>query len=332
MKIIVIILTLSMAYIKEIRNYMTLILTAIWALYTIYQIIKLLKIKDKKIVSKKVLNHLPNDNYPSHIRYLYKRKVDAKTFVCTIFELIIKDSISLKRNNGEYYFIDNKIDDEELTSNQSSVKNILFMDIGNGDNVSLSTIKRSCNKNAGYIANIIKEWKITCEYECIKDKYFKSIKNILEDYLFYFVISFIIAFYNVVFTKHIIVAIVIFITTSLLSVITNNLKKISEESITEYKEWIEFKNYIDKSNELSLLDNNTLEIYSLYAYVLDSYKSFKEVLMKKYLQDNKVFENSVILSIMNASIFDDIEKIICNGISSASIRSCIYIKNKGRRV
>ena len=332
MKVIVIILTLSMACIKEIRNYMTLILTIFWALYTIYQIIKLLKIKDKKIVSKKVLNHLPNDNYPSHIRYLYKRKIDAKTFVCTIFELILKNSISLKRSNEEYYFIDNKIKDEELTNNQNNVKKILFMDIGNKENVSLSSIKKCCKKNIGYMSSVIKEWKMTCEYECVKDKYFKSIKNILEDYLFYLVISFIIAFYNVVFTKHIFIAIVIFLIAAIVSVITNNLKKISEESIEEYKKWLEFKNYIDKSNDLNMLDNNTLELYSLYAYVLDSYYPFKKVLMEKYLLDNNVFANNMILSIMNASIFDDIEKIIRKSINSVNIKSCIYAKNNGRRV
>lgn len=332
MKIVIFILTLAMAFIKEIRNYVTIALTIIWGMYTLYQVIKLLKVKDKKIVSKKVLEYPPNDNSASHIRYLYKRKVDAKSFVSTVLELILKESISLKRNNGEYYFVDNKVKDEVLSKSEEYVKRVLFIEIGNTENVSLSNIKNICKKNVGYMSYVFKEWETVCEYECIKDKYFKSVKKIIEDYIFYFVISLIIAVYNIIFTKFIVIAIVIFLITSILSVLTNNLKKIEDESIDEYKRWIEFKNYINsKDNNFNTLDNSLLEKYALYAYVLDSYKPFKNSLFNKYLNDKNVFNNSVILSIMNASIFDDIDKVMRKCINNVKIKSYLYANNKGRR-
>ena len=333
MKIIIVVLTLILAYIDGIRNSVTIALTIVWAIYTIYQIIKLLIVKDKKIITKKILEYPPNDNYASHIRYLYKRKVDSKSFICTIFELILKNSISLKRSNSEYYFIDNQVKDEVLTKNEESVKKILFRELGNTENVSLSNIKKMCKKNIGYLSIVLKEWKITCEYECIKDKYFKSVKKIIEDYVFYFAISLIIAIYNILFTKYILIAVLIFLITAILSVITNDLKNISDESISEYKNWLEFKNYLDsKNNNISTLDNSILERYALYAYVLDSYKSFKKQLLNKYLKDNDSFNDSVLLSIMNASIFDEIEKEIRKSINNVNIKSYLYAKNKGRRV
>ena len=321
-----------MFFLESIRYKVTIALTFAWMLYTLYEVIKLIKVKDKKIVSKKVLEYPPNDNYASHVRYLYKRKVDSKSFVSTILELILKESISLKRNNNEYYFVDNKVKDEVLTKNEEYVKKILFVEMGNTESTSLSNIKNACKKNTGYIACVLKEWKTECEYECIKDKYFNSVKNIIEDYIFYFVISLIIAVYNIVITKFILVSVCIFLVTIFLSIITNNLKKINEEFILEYKSWLEFKNYINSNNNLSNLDNNVLERYALYAYVLDSYKPFKRALFDKYVKDNNSFNDSIILSIMNASVFDYIDKVITRSINSVEIKSYIYAKNKGRRV
>lgn len=333
MKILIIILTLLLAYIDVIRNSVTIALTIVWSIYTIYQIIKLLKIKDKKISSKRILKHTPNDSCASHIRYLYKRRVDYKSFISTILDLLLKDSISLKRSNGEYYFIDNKIKDEVLTKSEEGVKKILFVEMGNTDNVSLSSIKKMSKINVGYLSIVLKDWNITCEYECVKEKYFKSVKRIIEDYIFYLVISLIIAIYNVLFTKYILVALIIFVVTSVLSVITNNFKKINEESIDEYKSWLEFKNYIEsKDASISQLNNNILERYALYAYVLDSYKSFKSIVYNKYINDKNSLNDSVLLSIINTSIFDDIERVIRKSINSIKIKSCVYAKNKGRRV
>ena len=330
MKLVILLLVFVLIFLENIRYEVTIFLTILWAIYTIYQIIRLFILKDKKIVTNAILEYPPNDNYASHIRYLYKRRVDSKSFISTILELILKDSISLKRNNSEYYFIDNKVPYEALTKNEDNVKKILFREMGNTESVSLLEIKNACRKNAGYISTVLKDWALTCEYECIKDKYFKSIKKVIEDYIFYFVISLIIAVYNVLITKLLIVAVVIFLMTSILSIVANNFKKMSEDAIPEYKNWLEFRNYLNRGN-LSDLDNNILERYAIYAYVLDAYKPFKYSLFDKYMKDKEIFNNSVILSIINASIFDDIEKVIRKSINKVKVRSYIYVKNKGRR-
>jgi len=334
MRVIVIILMLLIGMLdKVMRRDVVLAISAVWVLYTIYVFIKLLSMKDKKIISDKLLDTIPNDDISSsHIRYLYKKRIDNKVFISIIFELILKGSISLIRQNNEYFFIDNKIEEEVLNKSEENVKKILFKEIGNSENVTLSEIKKSSSKNSGYLYREYKLFTNTFEYEFALDKMFKPTKSIIDNSMFYFVISMIIAIYNLLYTGYVYIFLGIFIITSILVKIVNDFKNIEEEKIDEYKSWLEFKNYIDKT-DISNLDIDTLENYAMYAYVLDSYDNFKMNLHKKYTIDKDSFNNSVLLSIMNASVFDYIEKEINKSINTFRFKSIVlFARNKGRRL
>lgn len=333
MRAVVIILMLLIAILEsDIRTTVTLALTVLWLIYTIYVCIKLLKAKDKKIESNEVLIDIPNDTNVSHIRFFYKRRLDNKVFISIIFDLLRKKSISLIRQNGEYYFIDQKLPDEVLSKSEESVKKLIFTEMGNKENVSLTNIINALKKNSGYIYNEYKSFKTTFEYECAGEKYFKSTRSIMDSSMFFFVLSMILAIYNLIFAKKVIFFILIFGITSFLVRVVNNFKNIEEEKIAEYKSWLEFKNYINSNNDLDKLDINTLEMYSLYAYVLDSYDSFKIALKKKYQEDNNSLNDSVLLSIMNVSLFDYIESEINKSLNVCKFKSVVlFARNKGRR-
>ena len=128
----------------------------------------------------------------------------------------------------------------------------------------LNNIMDAFKKNSGYIYNEYKMFKVTFEYECAGEKYFKSSRGIIDSSMFFFVLSMIIAVYNLIFAKKVLFFILIFGFTSFLVKVVNNFKNMEEEKIPEYKSWLEFKNYVD-SCELDKLDVETLELYSLYA-------------------------------------------------------------------
>ena len=151
--------------------------------------------------------------------------------------------------------------------------------------------------------------------------------------MFYFCVSLVIALYNVLFTKKIFIALFIFGITSLLIKYVNDYVNKESDAKVEFEKWLEFKNYIKKyDNTLDELDIMTLENYATYAYVLDCYDEFLNVLYRKYKNDKSCFDDSVVLSIMNARIFDDIEKIIHNAINTFILNTrVLFAKNKGRR-
>lgn len=332
MRFIVLLSILIVVFVPE-KIFITMVMSCIWVFYTIYYCIKLYNIKDEKIVTNEYSLTPPNNNYSPNIRYLYKGKVDYKVFVAMIIELILKKSISIKRNNNEYYVVDNKLKDEELTKSESFLKNLLFKDIGDTDIVSMNLIHKKCKNNSGYIYHVYKEWAYAFECECAYSKYFKSNKIIIDNSIVYFVVSFILCLYNIFFSKKILIALIIFSVTSSICKYVNDMKCFENEAKIEYKKWLEFKNYIEKEdNMIDECDIATLENYSTYAYVLDSYDSFIKILNKKYNKNKEVFSSSEILTVMNLRIFDYIDSVFKMSINTIKIKTLVFFaKNKGRR-
>lgn len=318
---------------SNIRYLFTILLSIAWFLYTIYFIYKLSQIKDKKIVVNKYSANTPNNTYSPYIRFFYSGKIDYKVFTLIIYELILKGSISLYRHDKDiYYLVDNKVPDEVLNKSELTIKNILFKNIGSDNRVSLNTINRESKKNSGYFYSLYKEWQEVFDFECAKNKYFKRIKPIIDSSVFYFIISLIISLYNIFFTRLILVSLIIFFVTMLLIKSVNDYKNIEDDKKDEYKEWLGFKNYIKKEdNTLWELDNSSLENYSMYAYALDEYESFIKVLSKKYVFNNKAFDNNIILSIMNYRVFDDIDKSLINDLRRIKRNTVLFFaRNKGK--
>lgn len=312
--------------------YLAIIISSIfWLIYTVWYIIKLRNILDKKIITNELRTDAPNNNHAYNIRYLYSKKIDYKAFISVILELINKKRISLIRyNKNDYQFINNKKMNIELTKVENSCIKFLFNQIGDNEKLSLNSFLILCKQSPVYVYECFKEWVSVFEYENAPLKYFKRIKPLIDDSLFYFVVSMIIVISNIA-VKYILVALFIFFVTSYIIMIVNNYANLEEESKNEYIEWLKYKNYINKyDNDLYELDIESLDNLAMYAYVLDEYDSFKNILNRRY-KDNKNIDNDVILSIMYFEIFDDIEYKITSGLKSSKHKSMnMFKRNKGK--
>ena len=315
---------------NPLRVYLTIFASCIWIIYSIYYCYILFHSKDKKIVAYKYSTSPPNNNYSPFIRYLYSGKTDYKVFFLIVIELVIKGSISLKKENNMYFLIDNKCKNEVLRKSEIYVKKILFKDIGDGNYVVLNNMIRKCNFNSGYLYSVYKEWENVFIYEAAFNKYFKSNKNLIDKSTFFLVISFVLSLYNIFFTKKILLALFIFTIASLMCKYINDIKSREDEAKVEYKRWLEFKNYINKEdNTLDELDVSSLENYALYAYSLDSYYSFYDILNRKNKCD---IDKSEVLKIMINKDFINIEYIFSKSIEKLNINAVLlFAKNKGRR-
>lgn len=335
MKFIVVIVMILIVIVPSIyAKYLTLACSFIWLIYTVYYTIKLYKIKDKKIITAKYLEYSPNNNKASYIRYLYKGKIDYKVFILTILELISKNSIKIEKCNGNYYLIDEfyeKAIENNLTKSEISMKKMLFNNIGVFGKLSLKELYNTSKKNSGYFNTLYKEWENTFYCEVAKNKYFKSIKPVIENSLLYFMISMMLVIYNLFFTGYISISSLIFIVTSLLIISVNNYKNKESDAKDEYKKWLEFKNYIKKEdNSLSEMDNATLECYSMYAYALDETENYVNILNKKSKCNSLIFNDNIILDIINNREFINIESKIKKCIKTYKFKVLIKAKNKGR--
>ena len=313
----------------ELKYNITIVLSVCWLLYTVYYYFNLKSIKDEKIVTDKCCDNPPNNNKSYYVRYLYNAKADYKAFFSMIIELVRCGSISLIGNNNTYYFINNKVKDEKLSKSEEYLKKILFLDIGSNDKISLENIKNVCRVNSGYISSVFKEWQNIFLYESAFLKYFKSVKPVVDNSLFYFVVSMIIAVFNIFFTGLILVSLIVFTITTLLIKSVNDYSNRESDATKEYICWLEFKNYLSKK-EVNC-DIKTLEDYAMYGYVLNEYDSIKEVLNRMYAKNIKIFDDNEILYMINLNIFDIIEKEIKDSIESATFKSTIlFSKNKGK--
>jgi len=316
---------------NELRIPLTILASFIWFIYSVYYCYILYVSKDKKIVTSKYLETPPNNNYSPYIRYLVSGKIDYKVFFLVVIELIIKGSVSLKKENNLYYLFDNQIKNEDLKKSEIYVKKILFKDIGEGHYVILNKMFKKCEFNSGYLYSVYMEWVNLFEYEAMFNKYFKTNKKLIDKSTFFLVASFVISLYNVIFTKKIILALFIFTVAAIMCKYINDMKNREDDAKGEYEKWLEFKNYLNKKdNLLGELDAISLENYSLYAYSLDSYYSFSDILKNRI--DNDKIEKSEILKMINNGDFTGIEYIFSKSIEKLNINAVLlFAKNKGRR-
>ena len=328
MKVVIIAALLLFILFPNVFILAIIISSIFWLIYSIWYLMKLKKILDKKIVTNELRVDAPNNNHPYNIRYLYNKKIDYKIFISTILELLNKKRINLIRyNKSDYYFINNNEMDIELTKVESSCIKFLFNQMGDKDKLSLNNFSYLCNKSPVYVYECFKEWISVFEYENAPLKYFKRIKPLVDDSLFYFVVSMIIAISNASI-NYIFVSLFIFFITSYIIVIVNNYSNLEEESKKEYVEWLKYKNYINKNdNDLHDLDIESLDNLAMYAYVLDEYESFINILNK----NNKEINDDIVLSIMKTRIFDSIEYKIIKGLKISKYKSIVLFKrNKGK--
>lgn len=316
---------------NELRISIISLLSIIWFLFALFYSYRLYNSKDKKIITNKYLEIPPNNNYSPYIRYLSSGKIDYKVFLLIVIELMIKGSISLKKENNLYYLFDNKIKNEELKKSEIYVKKILFKDIGEGHYVILNKMFKKCSFNSGYLYSVYKEWTNVFEYEAMFNRYFKSNKKLIDKSTFFLVTSFVISLYNIVFSKKIILALIIFTISAIMCKFINDIKNREDDAKIEYKKWLEFKNYLNKRDTtLDDVDIFSLENYSLYAYALDSYYSFSDIL-KNRLKEEDVEKSEVLKLIINDD-FSRIEYIFSKSIEKLNINAVLlFAKNKGRR-
>jgi hypothetical protein len=268
------------------------------------------------------------------IGFLLTCSIKKEYLVASIMELIRKDVIRIGKlkEKKDYVLIHNRSSVVQLSKGEKYIIKWLFHDIGDELQVTFNRIKKEASKNCGYFSYCYHEWADIVNFEAAKYNFFESKKSFMNNMLLYFGISYILVLYNILLVNHYIIAIVIFILTTLFIIYTSTFYKRTREANREYEEWMAFKRYIlKKDNIIHEYDEHTLCMYAIYSKVLKLDKEFISILRKRYKNDKELVNENMLLKAINMGIMQEIDKAISSGIKMSEFATILFAKNHGNQ-
>ncbi len=124
------------------------------------------------------------EDYPVEtIEYLLNKNITSNSFSASILNLIYKKNIKIEKIEGkkeDYKLIKNN--EEKLSDNELKIMNLLFNEIGNGEEVKLSDVKKESNKVSSDGKNSIYDtftsWKDNATSEAVKQNFYLDYQKI----------------------------------------------------------------------------------------------------------------------------------------------------------
>lgn len=124
------------------------------------------------------------EDYPIEtIEYLLNKNITSNSFSASILNLIYKKNIKIEKIEGkkeDYKLIKNN--EEKLSDNELKIMGLLFNEIGNGEEVKLSDVKKESNKVSSDGKNSIYDtftsWKDNATSEAVKQNFYLDYQKI----------------------------------------------------------------------------------------------------------------------------------------------------------
>jgi len=266
---------------------------------------------------------IPNNRSCETLGYLMNNKVTRKHFIACVIDLIRRKDIYVGTINNEIYLIDNKSNSDFLSKSDKFIKKFLFDNIGNGEYVSLTSIKNETKYNGGYFYSRLKEWYELVKIDCARYNFFESKDDFIQKVFLYFSISFLLAVYNLFITHYILLSIIIMLLIIVFLIYISSFYKRTKESSREYEEWVSFKNYLDNSNYLKKekYDSNTIGLICVYSIVLKSFDKFNNIFVEN--------DKNLFLKLYKLGLISRIVKELNNYLTYASFFNISFTYNKG---
>lgn len=331
-KLVIFILTMLIYFIPIVTLKITIIsvISYLWFIFTIIYIVNVYKNRDREYDNKfkgLYCKVIPNNRSPESLGFLLDGSVKEDHLLASLKDLMRKKIILIGRfkDNNEYVLVSKKAMLHFLSKSEAYLMRWFFENIGNGEYVTFKQLKREGTNNSGYFNSCYKEYIELVNLECARYSFFESKKALLDNMLFYFVISYIFVMYNAFVSHNFMIAGLMFVVTSLFVVYVNSFFKRTLESSREYDEWKAFKRWIKEiPNSISDYDIDSLELTIVYAKLLKVDKYVKNIVVNR--KDTK--KNNFI-SCYKFGILDELDKILNTEIRSSAIAMVLLGKNRG---
>lgn len=267
------------------------------------------------------------EDYPvEEIEYLLKRNITSNSFSASILNLIYKKNIKVEKieaKKEDYKLIKNK--EDNLSNNESKIMNLLFNEIGNGEEVKLSDVKKESNKvssdGKNPIYDIFNEWKNSVTTEAVKQNFYLDYQKIkvvftllgllgiglffLSKWIFLMPIAYVSLILSILF--------IIYVLT---------FKKRTIKGNDDYNKWMGFKKFLNdfgRFDEKELPEIILWEKYLVYASafgIADKVSNTMKIKFKE-INPNQDFNSTFSDYYMMSSMSNNLTKTINSSITKS---------------
>ncbi|MDD3304612.1 MAG: DUF2207 domain-containing protein [Bacilli bacterium] len=311
------------------------VLILFWLLYVISYILcaQAKKNKINKHEKNLQIKVLPQERTVLELGYLLKGRITSSMLGPSILELIRKKVLLLKKSSDgkDYIFVSNKNLNDFLTDSEKFLLNWFMNNIGNGESVSLSLIKRDAYTNSTYFLTCYYDWHSLASFEGTRAKLVETKSKIMDQALGYIALSIICILLGIIYHSSIhIVSLGILFTVILIVYISNYYFLRTEEGSNQYLYWRSFGKGIENLSVSKITKNITsLEKTVVYAKLL--HKNVNKLLDYVSSKDKRLFDDNEFIMYAKSGDINRIYRKINRLVPGALVTSLIFSKNKGSR-
>lgn len=334
MLILLVIIYLLPSNSAELKIALISALSVIWTIYVAIFIIYHQNNKMKNNRRKKGLfvKDIPSLRTPLELGYLLKGKVDYSMISTSIIELIRKRALLLRYNpkKKDYVFIYNNNSTEEITNSERALLKWFLKNIGDGEKVSLSRIKRDARTNSVYFLNCYNNWQMLASFEGTRTNFFQTKNNVVESSLAYIGIAIILALMGFIIHIPLYLTTLSLCASVVLIIYVSKFYLRTNDGNEEYSKWISLSHSIKRGEACNnITDLTNVERLIVYSIILHtkSNKSLNNILEN----NNHGFDNEEFIMYERSGIFKELCSKMKNLVPTALMLSYFFSKNNGSK-
>ena len=267
------------------------------------------------------------EDYPvEEIEYLLNKNITSNSFSASILNLIYKKKIKVEKieaKKEDYKLIKNS--DEDISDNELKIMNLLFDEIGNGQEVTLSEVKKESNnvssdgKNAIY--DIFTSWKDSVTKDAVGRNFYIDNQKIKITFSLFALVGIGLFFLDRWFLKTP-VSYITLVLSILFIIYVVSFKKRTVKGNDDYNKWNGFKKFL---NDFGRLDEKELpeiilwEKYLVYASVFGLADKVSKTMKIKFseLHPNDQFNPTFSDYYMMSSMSNTLTKTVSSSVTKS---------------
>lgn len=305
----------------KIFTYGTYTMSVVYIILTILLFIYIYLKYDKEVKTSFNMEYnreFIDDYNVTNIEYLFDKKITSKAFSTSILNLIYKKNIKFEQlSKKDYKFI--KVNEDNLSESELKLMEILFTNIGNGSEVTLSDIKKYAKQINGTTSSFLTDfnkWVSITTNESIKNNFFENNTKIKLYFGLYSLLGFLIMylFYKIEVFNILVVITLVLTIVFIIYILT--FDKRTPKGAIDYAKWKAFKKFLKdfgRFDEKDLPEITLWERYLVYASIFGLADKLSKTMKIKFEELN--YSNSDF--VFDYILWSNLNSSVTSGVNSS---------------
>lgn len=261
------------------------------------------------------------------IEYLFDKRITEKAFSTSILNLIYKKNILVEEiidgKKKDYKFT--KVYDAGINEAESKLMKLIFSEAGNGNEVTLSSIKKYAKNISGTSSpflNSYNDWNYTVKDDAIKENFYENNTGTKALFFLHPVIGMLLFFLHFRYGIYSLLTLLIILLSIIFVIYLIKFTKKTPKGALHYAKWKAFKRFLEdfgRFNEKELPEIALWERYLVYANIFGIADKVSKTMKIKF---NEIGYNSdngdmVFDYLIWSNLNDSINKTVSSSISTA---------------